>query len=76
MPSVRLTRWHHGMLAIPVIRAIREHTGLGLADTKDAIDTFLAGEQITLIAPTDAAAHDLVRALAVLHVAAELSLDL
>jgi ribosomal protein L7/L12 len=61
--EVELTGWQRGALKVSATKAIREHTGLGLADAKGAVDICLDGQTTILKARDAAAARALVAQL-------------
>ena len=65
--TVRFTAWHPGLVAVRLIEAIREHTDLGLAQSKGVTDRLLDGENPTVIVPTTEAARALVAEAALLR---------
>lgn len=63
MTQVQIIAWNPGALAIPVVQAVREHTGLGLRDAKALIDASLEGQPISVPCPNAQAAEALRDAL-------------
>jgi hypothetical protein len=72
--QIRLTGWQRGALAISAIRSIREHSSLGLAAAKQAIDDCLEGKgKVTIDTASVATAVSLVGALSKLGFASEVT---
>ena len=60
MPTVRFTGWRPGLNKVKLNHALREHSGLGLADAKDVVDDVVDGRFPSVSVPTLHAAGVLV----------------
>lgn len=72
MTQVQIIAWNPGALAIPVIAAVREHTGLGLRDAKLLIDASLEGQPVAVTCPDARSAQALLDDLHRLNLKAQL----
>jgi len=61
--TIKLNGWNEGAQAISAIKAIRNHTNLGLYDSKKAIDDCLSGNSSEIVAVNEKAAERLVKEL-------------
>jgi ribosomal protein L7/L12 len=72
VPEVVITGWRPGLLKVSMTTTIREHTELGLAESKRVTDRVLDGESVVLpscsAAAADALAAELARLGAVVEV--------
>lgn len=58
MTTVSISGWREGLEKVQLNHLLRQHTGCGLADAKDAVDRLLAGEALAFeFADTDSATH-------------------
>jgi ribosomal protein L7/L12 len=62
-PEVCLVGWHKGALTVTAIQAIRQHTVVGLAQAKSAVDTCLTGRSSVVSVPSVTEARALVHDL-------------
>lgn len=60
MPLVRFTGWRPGLNKVKLNHAIREHSGLGLADAKDVVDDLVDGRSPVVSVPALDAASALI----------------
>lgn len=51
MTKVIITGWRHGLNKIQLNHLLRQHAGLGLGESKRAVDDLLAGERLTFEFP-------------------------
>lgn len=65
--AVELCGWRIGANKVAAVKAIREHSSLGLADAKRAVDSVLGGGRARIKASDSKAALDLAAALEELH---------
>jgi hypothetical protein len=63
IPVVRLTGWREGALSVSAIQAIRQHSAVGLAQAKSAVESCLANQSKTVPVRSVAEARALVLAL-------------
>lgn len=64
VPEVRLTGWRKGALAVSAIQAIRQHSRLGLANAKSAVESCLSNQFPIVHVPSVVEAKALVLSLA------------
>jgi ribosomal protein L7/L12 len=64
VPEVRLMGWRKGALTVSAIQAVRQHSAVGLAQAKKAVDSCLANQPTVISVPSVAEARALVLALA------------
>jgi ribosomal protein L7/L12 len=64
VPEVSLTGWRKGALAVSAIQAVRQHSAIGLAQAKSAVESCLASESSIIPVPSVAEAKALFLALA------------
>ena len=71
-PELCLTGWRKGAQSVAAILAIREHSALGLAQAKSAVESCLANQTPIVPVPSMAKASALIAALASAGFAAEI----
>ena len=71
--QVRLLGWEPGALSVSAIQVVRQHSSLGLAAAKKAVDSCLAGSPALIDTFSVASANVLVAALSKLHFRAEVT---
>jgi hypothetical protein len=64
VPEVRFTSWRKGALSVSAIQALRQHSAVGLAQAKCAVESCLANQSPVVPVPSVAEARALVLALA------------
>ncbi len=64
VPEVCLKGWHKGALSVSAIQAVRQHSAVGLAQAKSAVESCLANQSPVVPVPSVAEARALVLALA------------
>ncbi len=64
VPEVSLAGWRKDALAVSAIQAIRQHSTIGLAQAKNAVESCLTGKSPIVPVPSVAEAKALVLALA------------